>query len=225
LKFRQNNAFSCIILLFFTLASCTNNPELKYTIENDSDIVENKLYQQFLKDEIETDSALILYHNPETKKEVINFFSEVTKSKAIAEIILLYAQKNNIPPTMAFALAEEESEFNLKAIHKNSDSIDRGLFQLNSKSFPKLKEKDFFDARISTYYGLAHLSHCLKTTGNEVAALAMYNAGYGKITSAGTPRRTLDYISRILKSKMELDIKFSSSVASRYLSKLLNKPV
>ncbi|UKI53636.1 MAG: transglycosylase SLT domain-containing protein [Treponema sp.] len=60
--------------------------------------------------------------------------------------ILEEAEKNDIPLSLAFALAYTESHYNVNAVNKNrNSSIDRGLFQLNNRSFPQLKEEDFFN--------------------------------------------------------------------------------
>jgi hypothetical protein len=42
----------------------------------------------------------------------------------------------------------------------------------------------------------------------EIAALAMYNAGAGRVTASGAPKSTLDYISRILENKNKIENKF-----------------
>jgi hypothetical protein len=44
----------------------------------------------------------------------------------------------------------------------------------------------------------------------------MYNAGTTKVSSDKTPKRTLDYISRILSYENGLEKLFAQQVASRY---------
>ena len=91
-------------------------------------------------------------------------------------------------------------------VNKNTNaSIDRGLFQLNNNSFPDLIEEEYFDPYISAKYGLAHLRFCLDTAGNEVAALAMYNAGTRRVKIGETPQVTLNYVSKIMDYKDGLD--------------------
>ncbi|HKL85879.1 MAG TPA: lytic transglycosylase domain-containing protein, partial [Treponemataceae bacterium] len=118
---------------------------------------------------------------------------------------------------LAFALAWEESRYQPKAVNKNPSSTDRGLFQLNNKAFPKLTEKDFFSIETNAKYGLSHLRYCIDLSGNEVAALAMYNAGTTKVRNDNTPKRTLDYVSRILSYRDGLTKTFDQQVASRYV--------
>jgi len=156
------------------------------------------------------DHALELYRQPESKERVIDFFTQICPSREIAEVILLSADWFNIPPSLAFALAWEESQLNPFAVNsKNRDgSIDRGLFQLNNRSFPHLEIQAFFSPDVNAWYAMNHLRHCLDTGRTEIAALAMYNAGTGRVTSTGTPKSTLDYISRILENKNKVEDSF-----------------
>jgi hypothetical protein len=143
------------------------------------------------------DHILLMYHDTTSRDSVITFFEAITNSRRIAEILLSYADEFEVSPALVFALSWEESKFNPRAVNRNKTSIDRGLFQLNSKSFPKLQERDFFDPDINAQYGIAHLRWCLDTGGSEVAGLAMYNAGTNRVKADNTPKSTLDYISRI----------------------------
>ena len=120
------------------------------------------------------------YKNPETKADTLQFFASLTRSENVARVILDNADRFGVRPSLAFALALEESDFRVDAINKNGNSIDRGLFQLNSKSYPGLGIGDFYDPATNARYGISHLKSCLSQAGNEVAALAMYNAGNGR---------------------------------------------
>ncbi len=163
-----------------------------------------------------TEPALALYRADVSRADVLWFYNHITGNEAITKTILENANKNNISPALAFALAWEESRYQTRAVNKNSSSIDRGLFQLNNKAFPALGEKEFFNPDTNAHYGLSHLSYCIDLSGNEVAALAMYNAGTTKVRADKTPKRTLDYVSRILGYKQGLDKLFNQQVASRY---------
>jgi len=151
------------------------------------------------------DLGLYLYRNPLTRNHMISYLDKLTKSTKITDIILRNANKNDIPVSLAFSLAFSESSYNPKAINRNSNSIDRGLFQLNSKSFPALKESEFFNPEINAQYGLAYLASCIEKGENEIVGLAMYNAGSGRVTGSGTPKMTLDYISKIMDYKKKID--------------------
>jgi hypothetical protein len=52
---------------------------------------------------------------------------------------------------------------------------------------------------------MAHLRVCLDSGGTEIAALAMYNAGTGRVRSLGAPKNTLDYIHRILERRGKIE--------------------
>jgi soluble lytic murein transglycosylase-like protein len=153
------------------------------------------------------DFILELYRDPRSEDRVVDFFAEICASRDIAEVILANAEMYDIPPALAVALAWEESRFDPHAVNtKNRDqSIDRGLFQLNDRSFPRLEIQSFFNPWTNARYGMNHLRYCLDTGGSEIAALAMYNAGAGRVNSSGTPRSTLDYISRIMNNRSEIE--------------------
>jgi len=153
------------------------------------------------------DFILALYRDPLSRERVIDFFAEICASREIAGVILANAEMYDIPLALAVALAWEESRFDPTAVNtKNRDqSIDRGLFQLNDRSFPRLGAQAFYNPEVNAQYGMSHLRYCLDTGGSEIAALAMYNAGAGRVNSSGTPRSTLDYISRIMNNRSEIE--------------------
>ena len=134
---------------------------------------------------------------------VENFYSQVTKSREITEAILAAADINDISIPLAFSLAWVESSYRIKALNRNSNSVDRGLFQLNSRTFPNLHEEQFYDPRTNAEYGLAHFRYCLEVGDNELVALAIYNAGVNRVRR-GTPYSTLHHVARILDNKREL---------------------
>lgn len=157
------------------------------------------------------DFILNYYQNPGTQESVIGFFTSLVHSRDLATLILAKADEFNIRPSLAFALCWEESHFNIRAINTSNSNktIDRGLFQLNDVSFPNLTEPDFFNPDVNVHYGLSHLRWCLDRGGSVVAGLAMYNAGTVRVSSGGTPKRTLDYISRILESQEKIEEVFN----------------
>ena len=163
------------------------------------------------------DVGLELYRALPTRTAVEWFYTNVTGDMDVALAILREADKNNIPLSLAFSLAYTESRYKPRALNKNTNaSIDRGVFQLNNKSFPALVEADFYDPYVSAKYGLSHLRFCLDTAGNEVSALAMYNAGTNRVRNNGTPQTTLNYISKIQTYRQGLDNLFVSEVVAVY---------
>jgi hypothetical protein len=158
------------------------------------------------------DVILSSYRNVVSRDRVVYFFGTITHSNEMAAIILTNANAFNISPSLAFALCWEESRYNPLAVNRKNrnESIDRGLFQLNNRSFPKLREEDFFNPSINAYYGMAHLRWCIDTGGSEVAGLAMYNAGTTRVRQDNTPKNTLDYISRVLEYQRRIEEFFRS---------------
>jgi hypothetical protein len=152
------------------------------------------------------------YRDPATREGTLQFFATLTRSENIARVILDNSEKFGVRPTLSFALALEESDFRVDAINRNGDSVDRGLFQLNSKSYPGLEIQDFYNPGTNARYGIAHLRGCLSQAGNEVAALAMYNAGNGRVERGATPRKTLNYVSRILAYEDNISSLFAAKM-------------
>ncbi len=167
------------------------------------------------------DNGLTLYRQPLSRTAVEWFYFQITGNREVTQAILTEAEKNDIPLSLAFSLAHTESNYNTNATNKNANTtIDRGLFQLNSNSFPNLSEPDFFDPFVSSKYGMAHLKFCLNTAGNEVSALAMYNAGTGRVRSNKTPQSTLNYVGKIMSYQKMLDQLFEEQVASYFETQL-----
>jgi len=188
------------------------------TLPDDEEIAETRLETEdeaelhfmALNSEEEQDLILLSYRDEAFSEDVLVFFQGLTGSREIAEAILFNASVYNVPPALAFSLCAEESAYNPRALnHNKNQTIDRGLFQLNSASFPKLKIEDFFDSNINASYGISHLRWCLNVAGTDVSALAMYNAGETRVRSVGTPKSTLDYVSRILRRQLEIEKKFA----------------
>lgn len=167
----------------------------------------------------EDDPVLALYRSPQSRPAVEWFFSRVTGNREIAQAILENAEKNDISPTLAFSLAYVESRFNANAVNKNTNhTIDRGLFQLNSATFPKLTEDEFFDPKVSAKYGMSHLRYCMDVAGNDITALAMYNAGTARVKANKTPQRTLNYVAKISSYRSRLDGRFDTDILAFYQS-------
>ena len=169
-----------------------------------------------------TDPGLELYRQSYSRGSVEKFYTGITHDRDVALAILSEADNNDIPLPLAFALAYTESRYNPKATNSNvNTTIDRGLFQLNSNSFPGLTEADFFDPYISAKYGMSHLKFCLNSAGNEVSALAMYNAGTGRVRSNKTPQSTLNYVGKIITYQKSLESLFADEVEAYYEQRLL----
>ncbi len=167
------------------------------------------------------DISLTLYRRAETRQSILEFYTLVTGSEDISRLILRYADIHGVSASLAFSLAYAESRYVTTAVNRNSGSIDRGLFQLNSRSFPELTEEQFFNPEINAEKGVAYLRYCLDVGKNPVTALAMYNAGRTRVTERGAPKMTLDYIARILAYQKDLEDRIETSLVRKetYLAK------
>ncbi len=159
------------------------------------------------------DKVFSFLASPEAAPAVFDFYTAIIGSEKIATLIVEEALKTGVLPSLAVALAWEESRFVSTAVNRNRTSVDRGLFQLNNRSFPKLEEADFFDIELNVKLGVEHLRWCLEHGGNDVAGLAMYNAGTGRVRKNTTPKSTLDYVHRILNFKTGIDVLFEEEMS------------
>jgi len=202
--------FVCVLAgISFGVFKSTQTSEIPAVVDEYREEIGNFL---LLETEVIHDPVLEYFRNPEYSEWVVDFFSNICINREVVIAILESSEKFNVPPSLAFSVSWEESRLNPNAINRyNRDgSIDRGLFQLNSRSFPNLETANFFDIKTNTHYGLGHLRYCLDTGGSEISALAMYNAGTGRVRSSGAPEVTLNYINRILSNKSKIESKFHS---------------
>ena len=153
-----------------------------------------------------TEGLLAPLLNPATRSTVVMYLEEKIGDVQVTEALLEAAESHQVDPALVVSLARQESGFQARArgVNKNR-TVDRGLMQLNSSTFSFLSEEEFFNPQLNADYGVSYLRHTIDLAGgNIVAALAMYNAGPGRVGSTGAPRSTLDYISNILGYRDEL---------------------
>ena len=167
-----------------------------------------------LANESVPDVVLETYRNSEYKEWVIGFFTGICSGKEIAEAVLESSDEFGVSPALAFALCWEESRFIPYAINRKNKngSVDRGLFQLNDRSFPQLDIYSYYNIQTNARYGIGHLRECLNFGGTEISALAMYNAGSGRVKTTGAPEVTLNYIDRILENRRKIEARFHSKL-------------
>jgi len=220
--------------VLFSLLACAlisassgylKKPSHASIIDDENKFEDEDFTALFLPSEHIPDSILEYYRNFEYKEWVIEFFTAICKSREIAWSILDSSDEFNIPPALAFALCWEESRFNPNAINrKNRDgSVDRGLFQLNNKAFPHLEISSFYAIKSNARYGVGHLRYCLNVGGSEISALAMYNAGAGRVRSIGAPEVTLNYINRILENRIKIESRFHTRLIKEEENRLTEK--
>jgi soluble lytic murein transglycosylase-like protein len=163
-----------------------------------------------------SNSALALYREEVTRSSVVDFFVLEAGSEAVALPILYYADKFDISLTLAFSLAWVESRYEVDAVNVNSGSIDRGLFQLNSRTFRDLSVTDFFTPEVNAFHGLKYLEFCLAYGDNDAQALAIYNAGLRRVVAGNTPPATRVHVQRILERRKQIQDEFRSYILSHF---------
>ena len=218
-KFRPLRAkgavFLCIMAVIFAGCSLSRKANLDLDGEVLSLALDSRKLPLNIEEKIPNDTITSYYKFSGTKASVVDFFTALTNSKPVALAILDNAAKHGVPAGLAFAIAYEESRFNPNARNLNQSSVDRGLFQLNSGTFPNMSEQQAFDPAFNAKEGVNYFKRILEATGNEVSALAMYNAGKTRVSQKGAPVTTLEYISRILNYEKNIDRLFTARVVAR----------
>lgn len=153
-----------------------------------------------------TDDALLtLYRNERIRPLVVEYYSQLTGDRDVALAILETCDDLGLDPSLGFALAWNESRFDPEAVHDNPTTQDRGLFQLNSRTFAQLDRKTVFDPKANAVHGLSFYKMALDRLKSEEKALGYYNSGIGLLTNRTLPRSTQAYIKRILADRERMD--------------------
>lgn len=103
---------------------------------------------------------------------------------AFGDILTREAQRNDIPPEWAFAIARRESSFMTDAV---SPADARGLMQILPSTARYLENrrvsaKDLLDADVNARIGNKYLRYLMnKLDNNSLLATASYNAGWRKV--------------------------------------------
>jgi len=222
-------ALIAVNISFFTVPEIITTVPIEKIAEIIIEEEEPKETRVFFFSSVEkiSDPILEYYRNHEYSEWVVGFFKDICPDHEIAQVILNYADEFDVPAALAFALGWEESNFNHLAVNWSNPngSVDRGLFQLNSRSFPNLEAREFFDVDTNARHGISHLRYCLDTGGSEISALAMYNAGAGRVSNTGAPKVTLDYISRILGTRSRIESLFHSMLIKEEEKRMMAEKV
>lgn len=183
-------------LLCFLILSGSNKDPLFITRQYDNEIFIKEKFIIVIH-ERENINNIILINKEFFIEEYINYFDG---NKNI-RIIMEEALKQNVPVNLAIALAFGESSLNERVYNQNERSIDRGLFQLNNKSYPFLTKDQFYDPIVNTKYGIAHLKEEFRKTGSYEVSLVNYNCGNINRINVGT----FEHVVRILNKEKELN--------------------
>lgn len=148
----------------------------------------------------------LLKKNEEVYFSVLGFYADETKSTDVAIAILDYAIENEVPLHLAFSIAYVESSYDIEAVNDSNtnNTIDRGLFQLNSSSFSS--DVDWFNPRESANLGTLYLRNRYENNDSWEVSVMMYNAG----RASNVGNHTMRYLSRVLNKERQLDERFNN---------------
>ena len=164
----------CIIGIFF-LAFNTNNT-IK-SINSEKEII--RTIKEISYCNPITDFAVndFISHSKENRLLALTFYQKEAGSYIVAEAIIDNAIKHEVPVNLAFALAFTESSYNPNSINGNTDRTqDKGLFQLNTRTFSSLTNEQFFDPNFNADKGLEYLRNRFNTVEYWEEAVSRYNA-------------------------------------------------
>ncbi|MFW6368149.1 MAG: transglycosylase SLT domain-containing protein [Spirochaetota bacterium] len=165
------------------------------------------------------DPSLELYREPLTREAVIDFFVRIAGSEEVVVPVLENAERYGITPTQAFTIAYIESSYRTDVVNINPDprSVDRGLFQLNDRSFPQLSDDDFFHPDTNSRYAMRHLRYAMDRAGDDyLTAIAIYNAGERRVLAGNTPASTRSYVARAEEYRQFLVQQFRSYILRHF---------
>lgn len=135
--------------------------------------------------------------------------ADSSMEKRLMDTLRRELPKYNVPPDLALAVMQAESNFNPSA---KSPKGAIGVMQLMPSTAASLgveDEKDLYEPEVNIPAGLQHLSNLLnKYAGNEKLALAAYNAGPGAVAQhGGVPpySETQNYIRRVFDIRRSLN--------------------
>lgn len=128
----------------------------------------------------------------------------------VQSMIVNIAQQEGVDPSLALAVAQQESGFNPNAVGDGGNSF--GLFQIHKPSHPDYKGGTNPEA--NARYGIRYLKNLLDANnGNVHDALWSYNAGSGNKAKGVLPASTKQYIANITSLAGQFDKQGFSNVA------------
>ena len=144
-----------------------------------------------------------------TNRAVSNVRPSMSKQD-VQSMIVNIAQQEGVDPSLALAVAQQESGFNPNAVGDGGNSF--GLFQIHQPSHPDYKGGTNPEA--NARYGIRYLKNLLDANnGNVHDALWSYNAGSGNKAKGILPASTKQYIANITNLAGQFDKQGFSNVA------------
>lgn len=149
---------------------------------------------------------------PSEYEKVLAAYDFETRDREVTVAIITHSLSNAVPLNLSMGLAKRESGFDPFCVTQNATSTDRGVFQLNSKSFPKWKRADFFNVDKNCQFGIEYLKSLLENSDSQELALASYNAGSWTVQKRQIPYLTSIHVWTIKKYERAFDVTFNVKV-------------
>jgi soluble lytic murein transglycosylase-like protein len=142
------------------------------------------------------------------KAAVGNRYPAVINDGKLLGWVNSYSKKNRLDPRLVYALIEQESRFNPRAV---SPKGAQGLMQIMPDTQHLLGLTEPFDAERNIAAGTRYLRDMLDKFQTEVMALAAYNAGPGAVAKhGGVPpyEETKDYVLKVVDRYFFLRLRY-----------------
>ncbi len=162
-----------------------------------------------------------------SRLDVGDAIKEITLPLRHDDIIRQQAAEKDLDPALIAAVIYAESRF----VDQKSSAGALGLMQITPKTAKGIEAasggttfvtSDLSDPEINISYGSFYLRHLLdRYSGNEVAALAAYNAGIGNVDAWGGSELTVDdikfpetraYVDEVMEKRKEYAQKYKSEL-------------
>jgi len=137
--------------------------------------------------------------------QVVQLYSPTTGDASLARTIVRFALTHEIPVSLLFSIISVESEFDPKALNRNSNgTFDYGLMSLNSKTFKKYTPEQLFTIDTNLKLGCEYLLWLKKKYGTWGEAVIHYNGLYTK--GAGS------YMVKVMEGEREFERLFNEQL-------------
>jgi soluble lytic murein transglycosylase-like protein len=126
----------------------------------------------------------------------------VCRDQEIISLLILKSLERGIPTNLLFALVQQESGFDPKALNDRNEngSEDIGLMQLNTRKF-KQKKVQLYDLKTNVDLGTSHLIDLKNKYNSWEEAIMRYN-GWGD--------KAVTHLSNVLRRERDIDRLYNS---------------
>lgn len=133
---------------------------------------------------------------------LFEIYTNICRDQEIISLLIFKALEKGVPINLLFALVQQESGFDPKALNRNeSGSEDVGLMQLNTKRFGKQKKVALYDIKTNVDLGTSHLLDLKNQYGSWEEGIMRYN-GWGDAA--------VKHLAVVLKRERDIDRLYNS---------------